>query len=107
MSKSYFLITGVYIVIVLLIVFILSFISKGKEKKDKGFKFYYFRLSYRRKMIRTLIFLPVVILLFFILDMDFLTGLGTGTIVVFKLLLVITFLVQFTYNYIMWKKFET
>ena len=41
---------------------VLSIIFKGTSKVEKGFKLDYFRLSYRRKMIRTLTTLPIAIL---------------------------------------------
>lgn len=82
------------VIIALLVVFILSVISKKKDKVDKGFKFNYFRLSYRRKMIRTLIILPIIVLLFFV--MHYFTDWSMRTIVLLELLLLISFIVQLT-----------
>jgi hypothetical protein len=50
------------ILVVVLVVVILSITSKNKDKVDKGFKFNYYSLSYRRRMIRTLISLPIIVL---------------------------------------------
>ncbi|WP_438313113.1 ATPase [Sporosarcina sp. FA9] len=93
------------IIFVSLIVIILSVISKKKNKVDKGFKFNYFGLSYRRKMIRTLVNLPVFVLLLFVIH--YFTDWGIPTIVLWGLLFLIAFIIQLIYNYTMWKRLET
>lgn len=50
------------LLIVLVFNVVLSITHKDTTKVDKGFKLNYFRLSYRRKMIRTLTTLPIAIL---------------------------------------------
>ncbi|MCF3944771.1 ATPase [Oceanobacillus alkalisoli] len=50
------------IVAALLVTIILSVMFRGSDKVDKGFKLNYFKLSYRRKLIKTLISLPVITL---------------------------------------------
>jgi len=50
------------LLIVLVFNVVLSITHKDTPKVDKGFKLNYFRLSYRRKMIRTLTTLPIAIL---------------------------------------------
>ena len=51
------------LVICLLVALIIHIRRSGeKEKIDKGFSFSYWRLSYRRKFIRTLWFIPLAVL---------------------------------------------
>ncbi|MFD1361566.1 ATPase [Lentibacillus salinarum] len=92
------------VLITLFVVIILSIIFKGKDKVDRGFKINYFKLSYRRKMIRTIIFIPInILLLIFIYaytDWSMLVNVFLG------LLLLIAILVQLIYNFNMWKKTE-
>ena len=57
----------ILILISLLVVIIFSIIFKGKAKVDKGFAINYFKLSHRRKMIRTLTSLPILILALFVI----------------------------------------
>ncbi|MGX2962083.1 hypothetical protein JNUCC23_23055 (plasmid) [Peribacillus sp. JNUCC 23] len=57
----------VSIVIGLIVTLILSFVFKNASKVDRGVEFNYFKLSYRRKMIRTLASLPIMILLFIVI----------------------------------------
>lgn len=92
------------VIVVLLVVVILSITSKERDKVDKGFKFNYFSLSYRRKMIRTLISLPMIVVLFIV--MHYFTDWNRGTIVLVGILFFIGFLVQLLYNYSMWKRHE-
>ncbi|MFP3727744.1 ATPase [Priestia filamentosa] len=88
----------------LVVVIILSFVFKGKNKVDKGFKLNYFRLSYRRKMIRTLKGLPVVIvflaIIYFLEDFSLLESTLIG------LFFFLIFIIQLVYNFYMWKKNE-
>lgn len=90
------------VLITLFVVIILSIIYKGKDKVDKGFKLNYFKLSYRRKMIRTIILIPInILLLIFIYEY---TDWSMVVTVILGLLLLITVLVQLIYNFNMWKK---
>lgn len=101
MSEYSFLI---WIIIALVFALILSLIYKNKEKKDRGFVFSYYRLSYRRKMIRTLWQLP----LFFVsLIIIYSFGVwGFNEKIAITLFLIAVFLVQLFYNYFKWKKYE-
>ncbi|MCA0970621.1 ATPase [Halobacillus litoralis] len=77
---------------------------KDKEKKDEGFAYNYFHLSYRRKFIRTLTsswmgVLAVVIIFIF---SPFSTAVNVGI----GVFIAITFVAQGIYNYYMWKKEE-
>lgn len=55
------------IVVAFIVTLALSIIFKDQAKKDKGFSFIYFKLSYRRKMIRTITILPLLLALFIVL----------------------------------------
>ncbi len=92
------------VIIVSLVVIILSVTSKKKDKVDKGFKYNYFGLSYRRKMIRTLVNLPVLVLLLFV--MHYFTDWSITRIVLLGLLFLIAFIIQLIYNYTKWKRLE-
>lgn len=92
------------VIVVLLVVVILSITSKHKDKVDKGFKINYFRLSYRRKMIRTVISLPMIVVLFIV--MHYFTNWDMVTIILVGIVLLIAFLAQLLYNYSMWKRHE-
>lgn len=90
--------------ITLVVILILSFSYKNKKKVDKGFVFNYYKLSYRRKMIRTLTLLPLmigaVIIIFYYSDNSFVVNLLIG------IALFVLFVIQFFYNYVKWKKYE-
>ncbi|TFJ93161.1 ATPase [Lentibacillus salicampi] len=90
--------------IAVIVVVTLSIVFKGTAKVDKGFKLNYFKLSYRRKMIRTLTSLPVVILalivVYFFSDFSILANIIIG------LLLFLVFAIQLLYNFKMWRKME-
>jgi len=81
-----------------------SIIFRGKGKVDKGFKVNYYQLSYRRKMIRTLLGLPILILAFFVFY--FYIELRMSTDIFFGVFLFLLFSVQLIYNFYMWKKYE-
>jgi len=92
------------VLISLFVVIILSTIFKGKDKVDRGFKINYFKLSYRRKMIRTIIFIPLDILLLIIIYAY--TDWSMVVKVLLGLLLLLAVLVKLIYNFNMWKKTE-
>lgn len=87
-----------------IIVVIFSIVFKGKEKKDKGFAYNYFRLSYRRKFIRTFTsswmgVLAIILIFIF-------SPYSTPFNVTITILIVLVFVIQAGYNYYMWKKTE-
>lgn len=73
------------------------------KKVDKGFQLIYWKLSYRRKFIRTLWTTPI-----FIISIGIIVFLGDGIVVskIMPLILIILFILQIIYNYIKWKKEE-
>lgn len=90
--------------IALLVTIILTIVFKGSDKVDKGFKINYFKLSYRRKMIRTLTSLPILILATIVIY--FYTEWSMTINILVGLVILIFFLVQLIYNFYMWKKNE-
>lgn len=92
------------IIIALLFSIILSIVFKGKDKVDRGFAFNYYRLSYRRKFLRSLTTLPILILVVIIIyvftDWSLLINILVGGI------LLMFYLVQLIYNYYMWQRNE-
>ncbi|WP_163970404.1 ATPase [Oceanobacillus halotolerans] len=92
------------VIIALFVSVILSIIFKGKAKVDKGFKLNYFKLSYRRKMIRTLTSLPFVIVGLIVIY--YYTDWSMALNILFGLLFLLAFSVQLIYNFKMWKKME-
>ncbi|RWZ52174.1 hypothetical protein EQV77_15850 [Halobacillus fulvus] len=87
-----------------IVTLILSIVFKDKEKKDEGFAVNYFRLSYRRKMIRTLTSLPIMIgaliVIYWVSDFRLGVDIAIGA------LFTVVFGIQLLYNYFMWKKKE-
>ncbi|MFC0523746.1 ATPase [Pontibacillus salicampi] len=96
-----FIVPGVISAIVIVV---LSSRYKNKDKKDKGFKLNYFALSYRRKLIRTVISAPVVISSAFFLFYS--PEFTTMAKMLFIPILLIVFVLQLIYNFYMWKKKE-
>lgn len=92
------------IIAALIVTVILSLIFKGIPKVDKGFAFNYYKLSYRRKFIRSLLMLPisivVIIVVYLITDWSLFVNLMLGVI------LLVLFVGQMIYNYYMWKRNE-
>lgn len=83
---------------------IFSFILKrwmSDEKIDKGIEICYWKLSYRRKFIRTLWLIPIEILLVFCFHITFHSTIWTFLVAVG---FVIMLLIQAVYNYKKWKK---
>ncbi|MGM9950892.1 MAG: hypothetical protein ACI33P_12240 [Lysinibacillus sp.] len=91
-------------VIGLAIAGLFSLLYKSKEKKDEGFAFAYYELSYRRKMIRTMWMLPVVLIFLVVfsaaIEMNII-----GKVFVWIFLLAL-FIAQLFYNYYKWKQEE-
>jgi hypothetical protein len=91
-------------VIVLIVTGILSLFSKEKGKLDKGFTFNYFKLSYRRKMIRTFWMLPIMFIL--LVATNWYADLSFNENLIISIIFLTLFLIQLAYNYNKWKKYE-
>ncbi len=73
------------------------------NKVDKGFQLIYWKLSYRRKFIRTLWMTPfaiIAIVLMFLADRSILIN------TVLSLLIAVMYFIQLIYTYVKWKKCE-
>lgn len=81
---------------------ILSKTFKGKGKVDKGFEFIYFKLTYRRKMIRTFTSLPITII--GLLIIYYFSNWSLEFYLTFVLFVLLTVLAQFVYNFKKWKE---
>lgn len=100
----------VIIIVLITIIFsiILGRIFKDKEKVDKGFEFVYYKLSYRRKFIRTIVSLPFLagclgILYYLNLSIQYWSQ---RTYFIILTIFIIAYAIQLVYNYKMWKKEE-
>ncbi|HAT4218996.1 hypothetical protein JJB75_14550 [Clostridium perfringens] len=71
-----------------------------EEKVDKGFELIYWRLSYRRRLIRILWTTPVVLFIIFYLVNNLEVSFKDIIIIVF---LILIYLIQFSYNFLKWK----
>ncbi|KGR85428.1 hypothetical protein CD32_09420 [Lysinibacillus odysseyi 34hs-1 = NBRC 100172] len=91
-------------IVVLLAQIIMSVIYKDVEKKDKGFVFVYYKLTYRRRFIRALWTAPLLFLFYFAIY-----WFGDLSITEFKIIGVILLLLvvlDISYNYKKWKRQE-
>ncbi len=93
------------IISTVVVITMFSLAYKNKRKVDDGFKLNYFSLSYRRKMIRTLMTSPFILLA--IAGVSLLLDSDSFTKILFASFLLMVFVIQFVYNYYMWKKKET
>ncbi len=102
MLDFHFLINyGFILIVVLITTLVLSMYYRKKPKVDKGFKFAYHGLSYRRKFLRTIYSIPLCI---FPLAIIYYFDGFTANFIFVTLLLVIVFVFQTSYNCIKWKK---
>ncbi len=94
----------ILVFILVAVQFLLSFMFKRSSKVDQGPALNYYRLSYRRKMIRTLWNAPIILLvipfLYFAADWSLAGAIGFG------LIAFVGFSLQYFYNYSRWKKEE-
>ncbi|MER2048984.1 ATPase [Solibacillus sp. FSL K6-1781] len=92
---------GFILLVISITTFVLSMYFRKKPKVDKGFKFAYHGLSYRRKFLRTIYSIPFCI---FPLAIIYYFERFSANFIFVTLLLVIVFVFQMSYNYIKWKK---
>lgn len=74
-----------------------------RKKVDKGFQLIYWKLSYRRRFIRTLWIIPI-----FIISIGIIVFLDKGIFIskIMPLILIILFTCELIYNYKNWKDDE-
>ena len=77
-----------------------------KNKTDNGFQLLYYRLSYRRRFIRTLWLLPfgMILIIFLMTNPEIIFKNRLIQNVIIPMLLVVGNIGQLTYNYTKWKK---
>ncbi|MGM0846515.1 MAG: ATPase [Bacillota bacterium] len=92
------------IIVGLIATILLPLFYRNKEKKDKGRVFVYYKLSYRRKMIRTLWSIPIIVIL--IIAIFYLAELDPAQILTLAVFFLVFAVIQFIYNYLKWKKLE-
>ncbi|WP_085994161.1 hypothetical protein [Oceanobacillus senegalensis] len=92
------------VIVVIIVGAIMSRIFRDEEKKDKGFVLFYHQLTYRRKMIRSLWNIPIIILLYLVLY--WIGDFSSNENIAIVIILLLIFLIEFTYNYVNWKKVE-
>ncbi|MEG0737493.1 MAG: hypothetical protein RR441_11525 [Longicatena sp.] len=80
---------------------IFSLLYRNKVKVDNGFAFVYYRLSYRKRMIRTLWNFPIIILV--LISINIFTDLQIYENVIIFVLFLSLLLLQLAYNYYKWK----
>lgn len=92
------------IVVGLVTSIVLAIVFKNRSKVDRGFAVNYFKLSYRRKLIRTLWMLPFSLLaLFFIYYISVWGELATISIMA---LFIIVYVMQLLYNLYKYQQHE-
>ena len=99
--RSLLIIFLISIIISLIISLILEKLLKHGEKVDKGFAFCFWKLSYRRKFIRTFWMLPLLMIVISYLHIAFKSYLLTGII---GAILSAIFVLQLIYYYKKWQK---
>lgn len=95
------LMTIIILVIVGIIDLLISKRYEMSEKVDKGIEICYWKLSYRRKLIRTLWLIPIGVFVLVEFYKEFGVNPFTGAI---GILIFSTIFVQAFYNYKKWKK---
>ncbi|GGN91829.1 hypothetical protein [Saccharibacillus kuerlensis] len=90
---------------VLLVNIALVFFFKGKNKTDKGFQFLYYKLNYRRRMIRDLILFPIVLIILFMISYNS-AFLPVGSAITFTVVYAVISGIYLAYNFRMWQKHE-
>lgn len=71
------------------------------KKVDKGLEFRYYKLSYRRRFIRTLWLIPWMLLVLYLMHW---LGVSISILVLTTVIFIITAFTQVLYNYKKWKE---
>lgn len=103
--KGDYMINIIFPVIAALVASVIAFLlAKNRQRVDRGFVFNYYRLSYRRKYIRSLISIPIVLVACMIIYTlaEWPVSIKNGFVIIFLIVVII----QVIYNYKMWKKHE-
>jgi len=92
------------VIISIIITSIFSIFFMRKDKIDKGFAINYYKLSYRRKLIRTLTSFPLLLVASILIIIY--TEINSEVLSTYGVIIYSLFLLQLLYNYINWKKKE-
>ncbi|OEH84663.1 hypothetical protein BHU72_09225 [Desulfuribacillus stibiiarsenatis] len=92
------------VIVAVITTFIFSNVYKRKDKVDKGIELNYFKLSHRRKMVRTLISSPILIIGLIVLY--FFSNGSLAVYITFVSIVLLALCIQLIYHYKMWKKEE-
>nr|WP_258554949.1 hypothetical protein [Planococcus sp. (in: firmicutes)]QJS06188.1 hypothetical protein [Planococcus sp. (in: firmicutes)] len=82
----------------------MSIVYKDAEKKDKGFVFIGYKLSYRRKFIRSIWMLPFILVLY--IGIYWLGDLTTNEYMTIGVIFLLLVLIDIAISYVKWKKNE-
>lgn len=88
----------IFVLVIIVVVFHKKFDTE--EKVDKGIELFYWKLSYRRKFIRTLWMFPIFAILIILRHITFQSSIQTFAI---EILIFVLLLAQAIYNYKKWK----
>lgn len=91
------------ILVIAVVSMIMSWFFRNKDKEDEGFTFFYHKLTYRRKLVRTLWMIPLMIIPFLVI---YWIGDINSKDIAIGIIIILTFLIQVTYNYVQWKRTE-
>ncbi|MFS0749818.1 hypothetical protein [Oceanobacillus sp. 1P07AA] len=91
-------------IIATIIHFIMHEKYKHTEKVDKGFVLIYHKLTYRRKMFRSLWNIPIFILVY--IGVYWVTDLTPTEYTVLGVMFILLCLLDFLYNIVKWRKHE-
>ncbi|WP_416150045.1 hypothetical protein ACM26V_03330 [Salipaludibacillus sp. HK11] len=92
------------LIAVLIVNTIMSVLYKDVEKKDSGFVLNYHKLTYRRRLIRSLWGVPILSLLF--LYIYWVGDLTSKEYIIIGIIFFLLILLDIAYDYVKWKKNE-
>ena len=92
------------LIAVIIVGAIMSRIFRDEGKKDKGFAFFYHKLTYRRRVIRALWSIPIVLLLYLVLF--WFSDLTSNEYIAIGIIFLLIVVIEITYNYVKWSKVE-
>lgn len=92
------------VVVIIIVHLIMSVVYKDAEKKDKGFVFNAYKLSYRRKFIRSIWAFPYILLLYIFIY--WYGDLTTNEYMVIGFIFILLALLDIATSYMKWKKNE-
>ncbi|MFD1032874.1 hypothetical protein [Metaplanococcus flavidus] len=92
------------VIVILIVHVIMSVVYKDAEKKDKGFVFNGYKLSDRRRFIRSLWVIPFILVLY--IAIYWYGDLTTNEYMVIGIIFILLALLESAISYVKWKKNE-